>query len=108
MATGPDGLIHVLWSNKGSLAVINEPNAPGAACNFVVDQVQLPDTLAITLPNQCKRYHDSEFSVGVPAMQQEAMVLEVWPVPTEGLVQVRSRHGGQLLVLDALGRAVFR
>ena len=107
VATGPDGRIYVLWNNTGGLSVINEPNAPGAACNFVVDQVQLPDTLAITLPNQCKRYHDSEFSVGVPAMQQEAMVLEVWPVPTEGLVQVRSRNAGPLLVVDALGRTVF-
>ena len=107
MATGPDGRIYVLWSNNGSLSVINQPNAPGAACNFVVDQVQLPDTLAITLPNQIKRYHDSELSVGVPDMRQEPVELQVWPVPTDGVLHVRSHHAGQLLVLDALGRTVF-
>ena len=107
MATGPDGRIYMLWRNNGSLSVINEPNAAGAACNFVVEQVQLPDTLANTLPNQCKRYHDSELSVGVPAMRPEAVELEVWPVPTEGLVHVRSRNAGPLLVVDALGRTVF-
>jgi len=107
MATGPDGRIYLRWRYNVGLSVINEPNAPGAACNFVEDQVQLPDTRAHTLPNQCKRYHDSEFSVGVPAMRQEPVQLEVWPVPTDGLVQVRSRSAGQLLVVDALGRTVF-
>jgi len=107
MATGPDGRIYVVWRYNGSLSVINEPNAAGAVCNFVVDQVQLPNTRANTLPNQCKRYHDSELSVGVPATRQEPVGLEVWPVPTEGLVQVRSRNAGPLLVVDALGRTVF-
>ena len=107
MVLGPDGRIYVLWGQDNSLSVINQPNASGAACNFVVDQVLLPDTVASTLPNQIKRYHDSEFSVGVPSMRQEPVQLEVWPVPTDGLLQVRSRSAGQLLVVDALGRTVF-
>ncbi|HRF80471.1 MAG TPA: hypothetical protein PL070_10340, partial [Flavobacteriales bacterium] len=82
IASAPDGRIYMIWDGENSLAVINEPNASGEACNFVVGQVQLPDTLATSLPNQCKRYHDSELPLGVPAVQHTREQLAVWPVPT--------------------------
>jgi len=106
MASGPDGRIYLIWDGENSLAVINEPNAPGEACDFVLDQVQLPDTLATALPNQCKRYHDSELPVGVPAVQNTREQLAVWPVPTDGVLHVRTPRPGQVRIADALGRTV--
>lgn len=105
MASAPDGRIYVIWDGESSLAVISEPNAPGEACNFVVGQVQL-DTNARALPNQCKRYHDSELPVGVPAVQNASEQLAVWPVPTDGVLHVRTPSAGQLRIADALGRTV--
>jgi hypothetical protein len=106
IASAPDGRIYLIWSGENSLSVINEPNLPGAACNFVVDQVQLPNTIAVALPNQCKRYHDSELPVGVPAVQYTQEQLAVWPVPTDGVLHVRTSRPGQVRITDALGRTV--
>lgn len=105
MASGPDGRIYVAWNGENSLAVINEPNALGEACNFVVGQIQL-DTNATGLPNQCKRYHDSELPVGVRAVQNTHEQLAVWPVPTDGVLHVRTPRAGQVRIADALGRTV--
>lgn len=106
MASGPDGRIYMIWNGENSLAVINEPNAPGTACNFVVGQVQLLNTNATALPNQCKRYHDSELSVGAPAVQNTHEQFAVWPVPTDGVLHVRTPRPGQVRIADALGRTV--
>lgn len=106
IASAPDGRIYLVWNGENSLAVINEPNASGEACNFVVGQVQLLDTSATTLPNQCKRYHDSELPLGVPAVQNTQEQLAVWPVPTDGVLHVRTPRPGQLRIADALGRTV--
>ncbi|MBL7955205.1 MAG: hypothetical protein JNJ91_09195 [Flavobacteriales bacterium] len=106
IASAPDGRIYLVWNGENSLSVINEPNLPGAACNFVVDQVPLPNTIAAALPNQCKRYHDSELPLGLPATQHVQEQLMVWPVPTDGVLHVRTPRPGQLRIADALGRTV--
>ncbi len=106
IASGPDGRIYLVWNGENNLAVINEPNLPGAACNFVVDQVQLPNTIAVALPNQCKRYHDSELPLDVPAIQNTLEQLAVWPVPTDGVLHIRTPKAGQVRIADALGRTV--
>lgn len=106
IASAPDGRMYLVWNGENSLAVINEPNASGEACNFVVGQVQLLDTGATGLPNQCKRYHDSDLPTGMPAVQYTQEQLLVWPVPTDGVLHVRTSKAGQVRIVDALGRTV--
>lgn len=104
LCLGPDGKIHVLWGREPYLSTIHHPDQSGTACGFVRDDVALPDTVN-TLPNLCKRYHDSVLSVGVPVHPAEE-AFEVLPNPSDGPLMVRSSGQGSLGVFDAMGRAV--
>ncbi len=105
MALAPDGRIYIQTGSNPYLGAIMYPNEAGPACGFVENGLSMPINAGAGLPNQCKRYHDSVLSVGVP-MHQATGSIEILPNPTDGPLVVRSSLQGSLGVFDAMGRAV--
>lgn len=110
MAAGPDGRIYLPHGSNGGwgplwYAAIQEPNLPGSACDLDSNAIFLQAGQgAITLPNFCKRYHDSELSVGMREGPVANASLKAWPVPTSDILNVTLPEAGRLAVLDMLGR----
>ncbi len=110
MAAGPDGRIYLPHGSNGGIgpqwyAAIQDPNAPGAACDLDSNAIFLQAGQGgITVPNFCKRYHDSDLSVGVREGPVANATLQAWPVPANDLLNVTLSEAGRLTVLDMLGR----
>ena len=101
--SAPDGRIYALIGRSPYLSTIHNPNAPGAACGFVRDDVVLPDTVN-ALPNLCKSYHDSQISADVPGTPTPMQALEVWPIPCRDHVWLRAEQGGTVALYSALAQ----
>ena len=109
VAAAPDGRIYI---GKGwgavYLGMIEHPDSAGTACGLVPQGLFLPNNSAgeLSLPNFCKRYHDSEMSVSVSEVSSPETSLPLWPVPAGALLNVSVPASGRLAVLDILGREV--
>lgn len=111
LALGPDGKIYYrhLWKHP-FLGVVNAPDEPGMACAYERDgYLTLNDTL-LGIPNQCKRYHDSEmpWTTGMRSLPYPERA-QVWPVPMHDRAWLRLSPGvvlDQLEWLDAWGRSM--
>jgi len=112
MATGPDGRIYVTrgFAPDPWFAIIDQPNAAGLGCNFIWNGLDLGvGNYQFGHCNQLKRYHDSEFNVGLhpPAPRPG---LNLWPNPMETyawLDGVAARGAVQVRWRDAAGRVVW-
>lgn len=113
MAAGPDGRIYLPHGSNGGwgplwYGAIQEPNLPGSACDLDSNAIFLQAGQgAINVPNFCKRYHDSELSVGVREGLGANASLQAWPVPASDLLNVTLPEAGRLTVLDMLGRELL-
>ncbi len=109
IAAGPDGRVY-LGKGPGAqfLALIEHPDSAGMACGPQPNGLFLPNPAAgfFTMPNFCKRYHDSEMTVGQAEPTEAAPGLTLWPVPAGEALQVLVPGAGRLEVLDMLGRPV--
>ncbi len=109
IAGAPDGRIYI---GKGAgaqyLAVVEHPDSAGFACGLQANGLFLPNANAgfIAMPNFCKRYHDSEMTVGVMEVAAPEASLQLWPVPAGDVLNVAVPESGRLAVLDMLGREV--
>ena len=57
---GPDGRIYISQNTSACLGVINNPNEPGAACNYVPSQVALPSGTCLSgLPGFVQSYFNT-------------------------------------------------
>ena len=114
MAAGPDGRIYLPHGSNGGIgplwyAAIKEPNLQGAACDLDSNAVYLQaGPGAITVPNFCKRYHDSELSVGVGEVPIVSESFRIWPVPAFDILNVAVPEAGRLTVVDILGRELYQ
>lgn len=106
MALAPDGRIYVNRGEEDHLGVIMEPDSFGPAVQYVREGLAVPTSPANGLPNQAKRYHDSQMSVGDPERSRSSADLEVWPVPTMGLLNMKVSRPGHVELIDATGRVV--
>ncbi|HNO06364.1 MAG TPA: hypothetical protein PKK49_13815, partial [Flavobacteriales bacterium] len=65
LALAPDGRIWFdHWTDSPWLGVIDAPNEAGMACTPIGEYLLLPNNAGVGLPNQCKRYHDSDLNTG--------------------------------------------
>ena len=111
IAGAPDGRIYIgMGELPQYLAVIEHPDSLGLACGLQPNGVYLsgPPQGFIAMPNFCKRYHDSEMTVGQSEVPALKFALNAWPVPTAELLNVDVPEAGQLAVLDIFGRDVLR
>jgi len=107
LALAPDGRI---WFHTGMfspwLGVIGAPNEAGMACMPIGEYLLLPNNAGGGLPNQCKRYHDSDLNTG--AIPEPVMGgLMVWPNPVQNELYINAPNPGCTSWLyDATGRLV--
>ena len=118
MQLAPDGKIYITNTNGiHRLTVINNPDAPGLACNLVPHGVELPSKIGLWVPNFPNfRLYDEQGSlcdtlvlVGVHDVHKPVSILSVAPNPARDFVQLGyiSEQAGQLQIFDAAGRLVW-
>jgi len=109
MALASDGRIWFSgWPGSLWLGAIDAPNEAGAVCTPIAEYLQLPYSAGARLPNQCKRYHDSDLShTGIPATSR-ASALMAWPNPAHDLLYINAPDAGcRSQLFDATGRLVL-
>lgn len=88
MVLAPDGRIYFENTLASTwLGVIMAPNELGSACGLVLEYLELPFTGGCGLPNQCRRYHDSELNTSVSDQERDRSP-QAWPVPATHHVQL--------------------
>lgn len=109
MALAPDGRIWFsgspdpLW-----LGVIDTPNEVGMACTPISEHLPLAYSAGASLPNQCKRYHDSDLSHTGIAATSGADALMAWPNPAQDVLYINAPDAGcRSQLFDATGRLVM-
>ena len=118
MQLAPDGKIYITNTNGiYRLTVINNPNAPGLACNLVQHGVVLPSKIGLWVPNfpNFRLYAapgslcDTLVAVGVHTAPKPVSLLSVAPNPARDFVQIGylNEQAGQLQIFDAAGRAMW-
>ena len=118
MQLAPDGKIYITNTNGiYRLTVINNPDAPGLACNLVQHGVELPSNIGLWVPNfpnfrlydQQGSLCDTLVSVAVHNAPKPVSILSVAPNPAQDFVQIGylSEQVGQLQIFDAAGRRVW-
>jgi len=113
---GPDGKIYISTGNGCKhLHVINNPNHPGTACNFVQHQLEISGYSSRTLPlmpnfrlgattvSAC----DSSLSTSVDQTDILQSVL-VFPNPTDGRISIKTQSGDfqNIFVFDGIGNLI--
>ncbi len=118
MQLGPDCIIYMAMSTKDSLAAINNPNALGTACDFVLEQVGAPYVPPngfswIGMPNIFHEYlpQCSEIlSVDAPATVTDAIT--AYPNPFSERVTIRlpwePTPGSTFTLYNLQGEAVLQ
>jgi hypothetical protein len=118
MAQGPDCKIYMSPANGSySLHVINKPDEPGKACDFVQNGIKLPNANGGSLPNfprfrvdeadKCDPKISSVFGDAVYYRRQ----LNVYPNPSSGVFRVTIPEGfisGSIVVTNLYGQVLMQ
>lgn len=107
LALGIDGRIYCAVSNAQYLGVINEPDLPAPACNYVHQGLYMDgDTTWLWLPNQMRQYPDA--STGMLAPEPSSARLHIRPDPAgDGCwITIPDATITSLALIDGTGRAV--
>jgi len=110
MQRGPDCKIYVAIMTMNYVGVINSPDLPGTACNYVNDQVTLPGYLCQAgLPN----FIESDFRAcntsGI--FEETNFRLNLYPNPSRKNINVDIDHslvGAEFEIVDVFGKSVFK
>ena len=103
---GPDNKIYIAKSGNGYLAVINDPDSLGAACNFVENGFFLSGKLSRRgLPAIIPGYFGCGTAEGVEDIDSNAEIT-IYPNPTTGIFTVQGER--EIEVYDLFGRLVLR
>ncbi|MBK6775951.1 MAG: T9SS type A sorting domain-containing protein [Flavobacteriales bacterium] len=109
---GPDGRVYVSHGSafgQNWMGCITQPDQAGLGCAYIDSYIDLLPHFPITqLPTMLKRYHDSELILDAPAREYYANHLQIWPNPAGTSAWVKLPEGveSELLIMDAVGRAV--
>lgn len=118
MQLAPDGKIYVTNPNgMYLLTVINNPDAPGLACNLVQHGVELPSKIGVWVPNfpnfRLYDLQDSPCDTLISSMvhinNNLYVTLSVAPNPARDFVKIGyiSEQAGLLQIFDATGRQTW-
>ncbi|OFX18535.1 MAG: hypothetical protein A2033_02415 [Bacteroidetes bacterium GWA2_31_9] len=105
-----NGKIYIARNGNNYLGVINNPNAGGAACDFVLDGLSLNGLICpYVLPNFISSYFDFSTSVESPKLRDSKF--EVYPNPASNVLQITSEElqikNCKLKMYDLFGREVL-
>jgi hypothetical protein len=116
MQIAPDGKIYVAHENSSSLGVINSPNQPGQACNFVFPGHLCTSSTQFGLPNFVSQFTGPGPTTGCSPMVDIVQAYrgaeaQVYPNPLhrEAWLEFNDPDGlgYQLIVVDMLGSVVI-
>ncbi|MCB0792133.1 MAG: hypothetical protein H6595_12920 [Flavobacteriales bacterium] len=112
MEQAPDGRIYVTraYTNNPWFAIIDQPNEAGLACNFVWNGLDVsPATLLSGHCNQLKRYHDSEYTVGIhEPVSRPALGISPNPLDALGWIDMPGlKRNVEVVWRDGSGRTVL-
>ncbi|MBK8547190.1 MAG: hypothetical protein IPL63_07325 [Saprospiraceae bacterium] len=118
MAQGPDCKIYMTPKNGSySLHVINKPDEPGKACDFVQNAIKLPNSNSGTLPNfpRFRVDEDKKCDPTITSLFGETVYyrreIEVFPNPSSGVFQVKIpevHRSGTLIVSNTEGKILVQ
>jgi hypothetical protein len=110
MQRGPDCKIYVAIMTMNYVGVINSPDLPGTACNYVNDQVTLPGYLCQAgLPNFIESDFRSCESLGI--FQRAMFRLNLYPNPTSNSITIDifpSLLEAEFSIVDIFGKTIFK
>jgi hypothetical protein len=110
MQRGPDCKIYVAVFAMNYLGVINSPDLPGIACNYVKDQVSLPSyACQAGLPN----FVESEFRSceSLDIFEGAICHLNLYPNPTSNRITIDifpSLLEAEFSIVDIFGKTIFK
>jgi hypothetical protein len=105
MALGPDGRIYMHREcDPDHLGVVQFPDSIGSAAGYQREGLAIPASACDGLPNLCKRYHDSEMSIGMDDQGQATKGLRAWPVPADDELWIAFPERGTIAIVDLTGR----
>jgi hypothetical protein len=118
MAQGPDCKIYMTPKNGSySLHVINKPDEPGKACDFVQNAIKLPNSNSGTLPNfpRFRVDEDKKCDPTITSLFGETVYyrreIEVFPNPSNGVFQIKIpevHRSGSFIVSNTEGKILFQ
>lgn len=117
MYLAADGKIYLQNFSGVMLNVINNPDMPGQACNFVQNQIQCPTYYYATVPTyvnlDLKQVHGSicdTLGVGNEEITIKNQQLKIAPNPSHGHINIEfpvQEISGMLYVYDVNGKQVY-
>jgi hypothetical protein len=112
-----DGKIYIQNYSGVMLHVINNPDMPGQACNFVQNQIQCPTYYYATVPTYVNlnlmQEHGSicdTLGVGIEKLSIKNEPLKIAPNPSNGNISIEfpvQEISGMLYVYDVNGKLVY-
>jgi hypothetical protein len=112
-----DGKIYIQNYSGVMLHVINSPDLPGQACNFVQNQIQCPTYYYVTVPTYVNlnlmQVHGSicdTLGVGIEELSIKNEQLKIAPNPSNGNINIEfpvQEISGLLYVYDINGKQVY-
>jgi len=108
---GPDGKIYVAKVGSGFLSAINNPELPGALCNYADSAVNLMSGhfSSLGLPNFITSYF---LPTGISTNNAQQNQLSIYPNPADQYamcnMQSAKNKNAELTVTDILGKIIFR
>ena len=110
MKLGPDGKIYLARHNSTYLAVINDPDQPGTACNFVNDGFYLGGKTCQFGLNNYIEYHNYCLVTGTNLPDGNEDAINIAPNPSNGLINLsldETFQNAQVEVLNSCGQLIF-
>ncbi len=106
---GPDGKIYVARMNSQYLGVINEPNLPGTACNYVSNGFYLEGKICkYGLNNYIEYQTYCSPTININSINQESM-LSIYPNPVseKTLIQISGNYAeASVIVSNSIGKII--
>jgi hypothetical protein len=112
-----DGKIYIQNYSGVMLHVINNPDMPGQACNFVQNQIQCPTYYYVTVPTYVNLNLMQEpgspcdtLGVGNEELKTNNLQLKIAPNPSNGNISIEypvQEISGMLYVYDVNGKLVY-
>jgi len=105
---GLDGMLYGSMETKQYLCAIQNPNASGLACNYVVNNTSLGGKSALMeLPNFVRSFYDSSNACIASVVEIENHQIQIFPNPAMDWIEIRGDDFERVQLVDITGRIVF-
>ena len=107
MQLGPDGKIYVCIYGQQSVSVINSPENPGMASNFVLYQVPLTHSTQLSMPNFIDSYYYDLQTTSV-SIDENNFSFDLYPNPASSSFTLKSDVAIHAICICSITGAVLK